>query len=203
VRDVLVKKDGGSKIIATGSLRRKAQWLHRNPEHSVVGLRGNVVKRLEKVAGSDWLGAIFAKAGLERIGVLPEQHEVLDWMVPAPAQGALMIVGLEANTELAAKVGGLTHLATQLEVSIERAFLRELEGGCTAPIGAHAIVSGKSVKFVGVLSSLDGETELRVEGSAEGGGAEMGAVWAQNLLKEGGEELMVEIQNHFRDVKKA
>jgi hydroxymethylbilane synthase len=201
VMDVVVKKDEASNIIATGSLRRKAQWLHRHPEHEVVGLRGNVVKRLEKVEDSNWYGAIFAKAGLERIGILPQEHEVLDWMVPAPAQGALMIVGLEENAELASKVGELTHEDTQLAVSIERAFLRELEGGCTAPIGALAEVKGGDVKFVGVLSSLDGETELRVEGSAREGNTEMGAVWAKDLLSEGGEELMEEIKKHMSNGK--
>lgn len=197
VMDVVVKKNSESNIVATGSLRRKAQWLHRHPEHEVVGLRGNVVKRLEKVEESNWYGAVFAKAGLERIGILPEKHEVLDWMVPAPAQGALMIVGTSENAELTEKVGELNHADTQLEVSIERAFLRELEGGCTAPIGALARVKGGDVKFVGVLSSLNGETELRVEGSAESGRAEMGTVWARELMKEGGEELMMEIKLHF------
>ena len=166
VRDILAKPCSdieNRQVVATGSLRRKAQWLHRNPTHEIVGIRGNVNTRLEKLYASEWRGAIFAKAGLERINVLPDNYDVLDWMIPAPAQGALMIVGLESNKELKSVFGKLNHEDSQLAVSIERAFLRTLEGGCTAPIGALAEVSGGSVKFTGVLNTLCGTEELRVE----------------------------------------
>jgi len=83
-------------LIATGSLRRTAQWLHRHPTHKVVDLRGNVNTRLQKLKDNkDWNGAIFAAAGLQRIKVLPENHVNLNWMIPAPAQGAIMITALE------------------------------------------------------------------------------------------------------------
>src|SRR5690606_11982307 len=81
--------------IATGSLRRQAQWLHRYPNHKVVDIRGNVNTRLQKLKDNPWQGAIFAKAGLERINLLPENFIDLDWMLPAPAQGAMVIVALE------------------------------------------------------------------------------------------------------------
>ena len=83
--------------IATGSLRRKAQWLHKYPTHTVVDLRGNVNTRLQKLQDNSWQGAIFAKAGLERIDVLPSRYTSLDWMTPAPAQGAMTIVALEKD----------------------------------------------------------------------------------------------------------
>ena len=88
--------------IATGSLRRKAQWLHRYPNHNITGLRGNVNTRLQKLKESDWDGAIFATAGLIRLQLFPEQekHIKLDWMVPAPAQGAMMIAALESNNHV-------------------------------------------------------------------------------------------------------
>ena len=119
VKDVLVKGPGRSNTIATGSLRRKAQWLKRNPECEIVGLRGNVNTRLVKVEDSNWYGAIFAKAGLERIGVLPKNHEVLDWMIPAPAQGALLILGLEENQELYGKVSELNHQTLNLPLVLK------------------------------------------------------------------------------------
>ena len=72
-------------------MRRKAQWLNRYPKHEVVDLRGNVNLRLQKLEEIIWSGAIFAKAGLERIEVLPENHINLDWMIPAPAQGAMVV----------------------------------------------------------------------------------------------------------------
>ncbi|MEO6916443.1 MAG: hydroxymethylbilane synthase, partial [Chitinophagaceae bacterium] len=79
-------------VIATSSIRRKAQWLNRFPHHQLVNLRGNVNTRLQKLKVSEWDGAIFAQAGLERINVRPENSTVLNWMLPAPAQGAIMIV---------------------------------------------------------------------------------------------------------------
>ncbi len=101
-QDILVAKGtpnfDEACVIATGSLRRKAQWLHRYPTHQVVGLRGNVNTRLQKLENSDWQGAIFAKAGLERIAVLPENYIDLDWMIPAPAQGAMVVVALENDS---------------------------------------------------------------------------------------------------------
>ena len=197
VKDILVKGPGGSNTIATGSLRRKAQWLNRNPECEIVGLRGNVNTRLAKVKGSKWYGAIFAKAGLERIGVLPENHEVLDWMTPAPAQGALLIVGLEEKQELYENVSELNHPDSQLETSIERAFLRTLEGGCTAPIGALAEVEKGTVKFTGVLNSLCGAKELRIEKVWDNATAEDGARAAEELLANGGAELIAKIKSHF------
>ena len=200
VRDLLAKPCSdieNRQVLATGSLRRKAQWLHRNPTHEIVGIRGNVNTRLEKLYASEWRGAIFAKAGLERINVLPDNYDVLDWMVPAPAQGALMIVGLESNKELKSIFGKLNHEDSQLAVSIERAFLRTLEGGCTAPIGALAEVSGGSVKFTGVLNSLCGTEELRVEKQWDDASADRGAEAALELLENGGYELMADIRKHF------
>jgi hydroxymethylbilane synthase len=197
VRDVLVKGDEGSSVIATGSLRRRAQWLSRFPEHEIVGLRGNVNSRMRKFEDSAWRGAIFAKAGLERVGLLPESHEVLDWMVPAPAQGALMIVGRAEDVELAGEVGHLNNEETQLATGIERAFLRRLEGGCTAPIGALAEIKDGEVKFTGALNSLDGSIELRVNKTDENARVDLGSEWAEELLANGGAELMAEIKKHF------
>ena len=82
-------------VIATGSIRRKAMWLNRYPTHKVVDLRGNLNTRLQKVEENNWNGAIFAAAGLERIGKRPNGAVNLPWMIPAPAQGAIMIVALE------------------------------------------------------------------------------------------------------------
>ena len=99
--EFLAQKDA---VIATGSLRRKAQWLNRYPTHSIVGLRGNVNTRLEKLEHNNWNGAIFAAAGLGRLGLTPEDAVNLEWMVPAPAQGAVMIASLKSTTKLSKHV---------------------------------------------------------------------------------------------------
>ena len=78
-----------ASTMATGSLRRKAQWLHRYPHHHVVNLRGNVKTRMDKLFTSKWEGAIFAKAGIERLELVGSYFQELKWMIPAPAQGAI------------------------------------------------------------------------------------------------------------------
>ena len=104
VFDVLVKKTSDSlendSTIATGSLRRKAQWLAHNPDNNIVPLRGNIQTRLNKLQESAWGGAIFAEAALVRLETEQKQIEVLDWMIPAPAQGALMVVCKSKDKEI-------------------------------------------------------------------------------------------------------
>lgn len=166
--DILVYKGDVSDLdsrvatIATSSLRRKAQWLHRYPHHIIENLRGNVNTRLQKLADNPWDGAIFAAAGLERIDKLPEDYLVLDWMLPAPAQGAIMVLAHEDNVDLQGILLKIHDGKTYIETQVERAFLRALEGGCTAPIGAYAEFDGEQVHFKGGLWSEDGKQEALV-----------------------------------------
>ena len=161
--DVLVYKGDLSFLeaeiatIATSSLRRKAQWLHRYPHHKIENLRGNVNTRLQKLTDNSWNGAIFAAAGLERINKLPKKHLVLDWMLPAPAQGAIVVVVREDNVALQKKLLSLHDDYTYIATQLERDFLRALEGGCTAPIGAFAEFKDEKLYFKGGLWSEDGK----------------------------------------------
>ena len=151
--DVLVQNHKAdlqkASTIATGSLRRKAQWLHRYPHHHVVNLRGNVQTRMNKLFSSNWEGAVFAKAGLERIELLGSHSQELKWMIPAPAQGAIGVVCRVKDTELIELLKKINHKPTRKCVDIEREFLRILEGGCSAPIGALAILVQDKIKFKG------------------------------------------------------
>ncbi len=201
--DILVYKsatapdfaDNRPAVIATGSLRRKAQWLSRYPHHTVVGLRGNVQTRLRKLAESDWLGAIFARAGLERVNELPANSIVLDWMVPAPAQGAIMVTARLQDTALVAELRPvLNHPATERMVAIERDFMRTLEGGCTSPIGAHAQLEGKKVVFKGGVYSINGERKVEVNVTGDAGAQGLGVQWAREVLAQGGEAIIEEIR---------
>lgn len=201
-RDILIPNGTPNlenpSTIATGSLRRKAQWLHRFPEHKVVGLRGNVNTRLQKLQESRWQGAIFAKAGLERIEVLPENYIPLDWMIPAPAQGAMVVVALENDPYSKEATSQLNVTNSQICTHIEREFLRILEGGCTAPIGAIATIDDGEVHFKGVLFSLDGQTKLEVERSIQMDQYDnFGRICALHLLSTGGKELMQAIKKEM------
>ncbi len=114
IRDTLVFKNNEEflsqrdAVIATGSLRRRAQWLNRYPTHTLVDLRGNVNTRLQKVEDSDWNGAIFAAAGLGRLDLRPGNAVNLEWMIPAPAQGAIMITALEEDENMRATCANLS-----------------------------------------------------------------------------------------------
>lgn len=200
VYDILVHKgldgfDTASPTIATGSLRRRAQWLHQYPRHQTVDLRGNVQTRLQKLKDNDWAGAIFAEAGLDRVDLKPENFQRLDWMVPAPAQGAMLVVGMEHDTDVLDVLNSLNDNQTATCVQVERAFLRKLEGGCTAPIGAYAFVEENTLHFHGALFSLDGKQKLEVKKSVTLNLCQdFGELCAIEVLQNGGEELMVQIR---------
>ena len=138
--DILVYKNNEEflanreAVIATGSLRRKAQWLNRYQTHTMVDLRGNVNSRIQKLHNNEWNGAIFAAAGLDRIGIEPENTIGLTWMLPAPAQGTIMVVAKEENAFVLESCAELNHKPTEICTTLERQFLNILEGGCTAPI---------------------------------------------------------------------
>jgi len=202
VEDVLIPKDSFNEkepcTIATGSLRRKAQWLHRYPHHNVVGLRGNVNTRLQSLSDSDWNGAIFAKAGLERIELLPKNAIKLSWMIPAAAQGAMVVVAREDDYFCQQATSLLNQGKAEICTTVEREFLRTLEGGCTAPIGALAKIVKEELQFTGVLFSLDGSQKLIIEKRIEANVFEgFGAKCAEAILANGGKELMESIKSEL------
>jgi hydroxymethylbilane synthase len=182
--------------IATSSIRRKAQWLHRFPKHNIENLRGNVNTRLRKLEENDWHGAIFAAAGLERINLRPENSIELEWMLPAPAQGAIMVV-CRGNDEFA--IEACDHFNdndTAICTKIERDFLRTLLGGCSTPISALAQVKDNNIIFKGNILSVDGKEKVAVEQIiAVGGAAGMGKTAAEYLLANGGEKIAAGIRH--------
>ncbi|MCS3799796.1 hydroxymethylbilane synthase [Niastella sp. OAS944] len=182
--------------IATSSIRRKAQWLNRYPHHTIDNLRGNVNTRLQKLADSHWNGAIFAAAGLERIGLRPENSIELDWMLPAPAQGAI-VVACRSNDQYsldACKPFNDEH--TALCTAIERDFLRALLGGCSTPISALASIVDGQVHFEGNILSLDGKEKASIEKTiAINNSNNLGVIAAKELLENGGQVIADKIQH--------
>jgi hydroxymethylbilane synthase len=204
--DILVHKGNldfltTTGTIATGSLRRQAQWWHKYPNHQVVDLRGNVNTRMQKLAESDWNGAVFAAAGLERINLKPDNYINLDWMIPAPAQGAMLVVAMANDEFTKDAVSQLNDIETEICTYIERQFLKTLEGGCTAPIGALAQYDEEkdTIEFKGVLFSVDGKQKIEIEKSVDiSEWKKLGFHSAQEILNNGGAELMVEIKNQLK-----
>ncbi|MCU0388852.1 MAG: hydroxymethylbilane synthase [Chitinophagaceae bacterium] len=201
--DVFVPKDDTAflndfqayETIATSSVRRKAQWLRRFPNHTIENIRGNVNTRLRKVQENEWKGALFAAAGLERIGLLPENAIALDWMLPAPAQGAIMVVCREGDVATLASCRPLHDDLTGQCVKVERDFLQKLMGGCTAPISALALPKNGYIHFRGHVLSLDGKRIFEAEEvfnvkDSDGKGFEI----AEKLIQQGAGELIREIR---------
>ena len=132
-----------------------------------------------------------AIAGLLRLEILPKQHTILDWMVPAPAQGALLVTTLESNKELTNELLPLNHNETAICVTQERIFLRELEGGCTAPIGAVAKIEGDQIHFVGNITQRIGKQQLFFNQCMPTTKAnDIGSIAAQDLLSRGAKKLI-------------
>ena len=202
VLDLLVHKGSTDFLsskgtIATGSLRRKAQWLNKYPSHQVDDLRGNVNTRLQKLKDNDWNGAIFAAAGLERINLKPSEFINLDWMIPAPAQGAMLVVAMHDDHFSLDALAHLNDVESEITTYIERQFLRTLEGGCTAPIGAIVKYNehDDTLHFKGVLLSLDGSKKFEIQKDVPiGEWKKLGFFAAKEILENGGEALMNELR---------
>ena len=185
-----------NSTIATGSLRRKAQWLQRYPNHHLVDLRGNLQTRMNKLFSSNWGGAIFAKAGLERAELLGAHYKDLDWMIPAPAQGAIGVVCRSSDSSIIEKLQKINHQPTQTCVAIERDFLRLLGGGCSAPIGAHAFYLQDKIHFKGGVFSLDGQTAVITQKEENlSTTKDLASEAAHEVLSKGGDKIMETIKS--------
>ena len=207
IRDTLVFKKNEEFLaskngtIATGSLRRRAQWLNRYPTHNVVDLRGNVNTRLQKLEDNDWDGAIFAAAGIGRLNLRPENSVNLEWMVPAPAQGAIMVAVLDEDEETKNIISEINHEETEICTTIERTFLNKLEGGCSAPIGGSAYIKNDEIHFHGVLLSKDGTKKIEVKRTKPVGEHYDLAEWAaEYIIERGGKRLMDQLKDEDKQV---
>lgn len=185
-----------SFTFASSSIRRKAQWLNRYPHHIIENLRGNVNTRLKKVAESKWHGAIFAAAGIERIGLRPSNSIDLDWMLPAPAQGAIMVVAREGDDYCLNACEYLNHSQTGICTKIERDFLRSLLGGCSTPISALAEIQDDKISFKGNILSVDGKEKVSIEKilPLQAAGL-LGLTLAEEILQNGGQIIADGIHN--------
>jgi hydroxymethylbilane synthase len=187
---------GSPLTIATSSIRRMAQWLNRYPNHNIENLRGNVNTRLRKVQENDWNGAIFAAAGLERINLRPDSAIELDWMLPAPAQGAIMIVCREADEFCLQVCELLNDAATATCAKIERDFLRTLLGGCSTPISALAEITDSNIYFRGNILTPDGKEKVAIEKMMSTDQSDnAGKILAEEILLNGGQKVAESIRN--------
>lgn len=205
--DVLVAKnddylnwtaqESNEHVIATGSVRRKAQWWNRFPNHRLENIRGNLQTRMKKLEAEQWQGAIFAAAGLHRMDMIQEHTFELDWMLPAPAQGAIMVVCRQEDTISFDCSQVLNHEATAICVQAERDFLAALMGGCATPISALAELKNDVMHFEGNILSPDGKQKFEVKMVFdENDFGDAGKKAAANILEQGAEAALTLIKKH-------
>jgi hydroxymethylbilane synthase len=209
VEDVLIARKKGITIhtikengsVATGSLRRRSQLLHIRPDLTINELRGNVNSRIKKFLESDWDGIILARAGVERLNLKNYISSYIDKedILPAVGQGALGMEIHSDNKIVDEILQSIHHEKTYKSVLAERAFLRELEGGCQVPIGAFAEVKPNGIYLDGLVGSLDGSLTFRkkLRGSSKDP-EKVGRELAKDLIKAGAGEILDEIYNKVR-----
>ncbi|MEG8947735.1 hydroxymethylbilane synthase [Rosettibacter firmus] len=209
VEDVLIARKKGisindlkeGAIVATGSLRRKAQLLHLRPDLKVVELRGNVPTRIDKFLKSDWDAIILARAGIERLKMNKYISSIIstDEILPAVGQGALGIEINEKNILAEEILKNINDENTFIAIRAERALLKYLEGGCQIPIGAFAQVKQNGLYIDAIIASIDGSVTFRkkIRGS-KNNPEKLGEQLAKDLLKAGAFEVLKEILQQRR-----
>lgn len=201
IADYLITKDPfvvqSKMTIATSSLRRKAQWLLKYPNHTVVDIRGNVNTRLEKLKqNTTWHGTIMAKAGVERIALQVPYKKVLDWMLPAPAQGALGVVCREQDTFCLEACRTFHDVLTEQCITAERDLLRTLMGGCTLPIGALATIDDQTIRLEAILCDDQGQQSITFAHACSIENYQtLGKIVGTHILENGGQNIVDAFKN--------
>ena len=171
--------------LGTASLRRQAVAKRARPDLNVTMLRGNVETRLRKLDEGQVDATLLALAGLKRLGL--EQHAThimsAEEFLPAVAQGAIGIETRESDARVRELLGRINHDDTYTAVACERAFLGALDGSCKTPIAGHAVVSGDTIEFRGLIARPDGAAAHDISGTGHRGDAKKIGDEAGHALK--------------------
>jgi hydroxymethylbilane synthase len=182
--------------IGTSSLRRLAQLRHHFPHLTFKDVRGNVNTRLAKLDGGEYDALILAAAGLNRLDFSDRIHQVIpaELSLHAVGQGALGIECRDGDSAVLEVLQVLQHQPTAYRCYAERAFLRELEGGCQVPIGVNTTIEGDNLTLVGMVSTLDGQTLIKdsITGAATKA-EQLGQELALTLKNQGAQAILDEI----------
>ncbi|HEY9621721.1 MAG TPA: hydroxymethylbilane synthase [Crinalium sp.] len=180
-------------VVGTSSLRRLAQLRHHYPHLTFKDVRGNLNTRLQKLDDGEYDALILAVAGLHRLGMSDRIHQVLpsDISLHAVGQGALGIECRANDPEILAVIKALEHTPTAQRCYAERAFLRELEGGCQVPIGVNTVLEGDSLTLTGLVAALDGKTVVKDSVTGPADQAEQIGIDLAHRLKEQGAQVIL------------
>lgn len=185
--------------IGTSSLRRRAQLLKYRPDLKTVDLRGNLDTRIKKLENQEMDAIILASAGLKRLGLEKYITQLLPAAIclPAVGQGALAIETRMDDPEVLSLLAFLNDRETIAAVTAERAYLREVEGGCQVPVGVYGTLSGDRLLLEATILRIDGTSEVRAQIAGNCSEAEeLGVKLAQQMLAAGGKEILAELSEH-------
>lgn len=180
-------------VVGTSSLRRLAQLRHHYPHLTFKDVRGNLNTRLAKLDAGEYDAIILAVAGLQRLGMGDRIHQVLPKEVSlhAVGQGALGIECRADDAEVLNILKAIEHVPTRDRCLAERAFLRDLEGGCQVPIGVNTEIDGESLTLTGIVASVDGQQMVQDTVTGNASDAEkLGTELAQRLRQQGAQEIL-------------
>jgi hydroxymethylbilane synthase len=183
-------------VIGTSSLRRLAQLRHHFPHLAFKDVRGNLNTRMAKLDAGEYDALILAAAGLQRLGMGDRVHQIIpkEISLHAVGQGALGIECRAEDTDLISMLKAIEHPATRDRCLAERAFLRELEGGCQVPIGVNTEINGENLTLTGIVASVDGQNVVQdtITGTTKDA-EKVGRDLAQILREQGAQEILEKI----------
>jgi len=201
-RDVLISRNNwtldtlphGARV-GTSSLRRGAQLLHARPDLELLPLRGNIDTRIRKALDGVYDAIILAAAGVYRLGLQRHirQELPMEVMLPAPGQGALAVQCRAGDKHMRQLLSAIDNPETRQAVTAERAFLKALGGGCSAPVAAYGFIQGGILHLTGLVAAVDGHKIIQVRGSCAASGNEassLGQQLAQQVLDKGARNLL-------------
>ncbi|NJR68908.1 MAG: hydroxymethylbilane synthase [Synechococcales cyanobacterium CRU_2_2] len=200
-RDQQLETLPAGAVVGTSSLRRLAQLRHHYPHLSFKDVRGNLNTRLAKLDAGEYDALILAYAGLHRLGMGDRIHQTIpsEISLHAVGQGALGIECREGDAGILEVLKVLEHTPTAQRCRAERAFLRELEGGCQVPIGVNTVIAGDRLVLTGMVAKLDGSVLLKDEVSGLALEAEaLGIELANQLKSQGAQAILQEIFDTVR-----
>ena len=191
------KIDLNNLTICTSSNRRKSQLLRIYPNVIIKSIRGNVDTRLKKMEDGYCDGIIISAAALFRLGLVDKISHTFEnnEIISAPGQGAIALETREDNIKIKKIVTSINHKNTSLCVNVERSFLKELEGGCTAPIGAFAEINNDVISLTGHISSFDGKKYITNQTASQYNNSDkLGITLAKQMLRDGGDKILSEVR---------
>lgn len=189
-------------IVGTTSLRRRMQLLEQRGDLVIKNLRGNVNTRIRKLKDGEYDAIILATAGLNRLGLQSEVNfaSPLDSMIPAMGQAVL---GIECKDEpkIREMLDFLQDETSFIETTIERDFVRILEGGCQVPIGVSAVLEDESLHVKAIVGMPDASKILKEEFTCKKSEfKEIGAMLAKRMIKNGAKEILDNAQDMAMNV---